>query len=52
MTFGAGSAGISRTVYPRGYPPKGEGRGRAYGPTPLIYLAKIAFEKWWLWRYF
>jgi len=43
---------MSRTIYPKGFPPKGEGVGKMYGPSTAIYLAKIAFEKWWLWRYF
>jgi len=28
------------------------GKGRVWGPSPAIYQAKLAFEKWWLWRYF
>jgi hypothetical protein len=43
---------MSRTIYPRGFPPKGEGFSRVYGPSRALYAAKVAFEKWWLWRYF
>jgi hypothetical protein len=43
---------VNRTTYPNGWPPFGSGSSRSWGPSPLIYWAKIGFEKWWLWRYF
>jgi hypothetical protein len=50
MAYGAGSAAMNRTIYPQGW--SGGGRSRSWGPSPLIYWAKLAFEQWWLWRYF
>jgi hypothetical protein len=52
LSFGAGRAAANRTTYPNGWPPFGVGSSRSWGPSPAIYWAKIAFEKWWLWRYF
>jgi hypothetical protein len=52
LTCGAGRAAANRTTYPRGWPPFGAGEARSWGPSRSIYWAKIAFEKWWLWRYF
>ena len=41
-----------RTRYFKGFPPYGSGYGVMYGPNVPIHLAKLAFEKWWLWRWF
>lgn len=41
-----------RTRYPKGFPPYGTGVGRMYGPNRSLHLAKLAFERWWLWRWF
>jgi hypothetical protein len=41
-----------RTRYPKGFPPYGSGAGKMYGPSPVIHAAKLAFERWWLWRWF
>ncbi len=41
-----------RTRYPKGFPPYGSGVGRIFGPNMPIHWAKLAFEKWWLWRWF
>lgn len=43
---------MSRTTYPKGFPPKGEGKGQMYDASRLIYWAKRGFEYWWLWRWF
>ncbi|WP_277870618.1 hypothetical protein [Thermorudis peleae] len=43
---------MSRTTYPKGFPPKGEGRGRMWEPSRALFVGKLLFEKWWLWRYF
>lgn len=41
-----------RTPYPKGFPPYGAGSGGRYGPNAAIHAAKLACEKWWLWRWF
>jgi len=43
---------MSRTIYPKGFPPKGEGAGKMWTPTRTIFATKMLFEKWWLWRFF
>jgi hypothetical protein len=48
----AGRAAANRTTYPTGWPPFGVTEPRTWGPSKMIYWAKIGFEKWWLWRYF
>jgi len=52
VAYGAGRAAANRTIYPTGWPPYGAGTSKVWGPSRLVYGAKIAFEKWWLWRYF
>lgn len=41
-----------RTGYFTGFPRFGSGYGVMYGPSTATHLSKIAFEKWWLWRWF
>lgn len=41
-----------RTRYFQGFPPYGSGHGVMIGPSRAIQLAKLAFERWWLWRWF
>ncbi len=43
---------MPRRRYPKGFLPSGAGSGRMYGPNAAIHAAKLAFETWWLWRWF
>jgi hypothetical protein len=52
VEYGAGQAAMLRTRYLKGFPPYGSGAGVMYGPSRAIHLAKLAFETWWLWRWF
>jgi hypothetical protein len=52
VEYGAGQAARLRTGYPKGFPSYGSGSGVMYGPRRVIHLAKLAFEQWWLWRWF
>jgi hypothetical protein len=52
VEYGAGQAAMLRTRYPKGFPPYGSGVGQMYGPNAAVHAAKLAFEKWWLWRWF
>jgi hypothetical protein len=52
VEYGAGQAAMLRTRYFKGFPPYGSGSGMMYGPSRAIHMSKLAFEKWWLWRWF
>jgi sulfide:quinone oxidoreductase len=52
LAFEPGKAAANRIIYPQGWPPYGPSYPRIWGPSRMIYWAKVGFEKWWLWRYF
>lgn len=53
MSYGAGRAAAHRTIFPTGLPNEGgQPVDWVYGPSRAINAAKVAFEKWWLWRWF